>query len=395
MSRLTDAIIESTAASVKRLPDGNRLALYRTAAGGWNWRLKYRTAGGKDTMASLGNWPAVSINKARAAAEDKRAAAAQASVEVPRLAKAKVSALTFGSVGEEFLAFNPNLSPATRSKYRWLFDKLHKLHARPITRIEAGELVPLFEEIQTGGPGVRGIEDGAHRAARLASAIFDHAQRHGIYHNPAARRKGWLKPVVTAHHPAVVDPKEFGVLAGLVDTWSTGTVANAVRLLMRTVVRPGELRGAQWSEFYDRDNPALARWEIPAARMKMKRAHVVPLSAGALAVLEAQAEIAAPTPSGLVFPNTRVPGTLLDHSAMNKYLAACGYDARQHVPHGFRSSFATMATEAGKQRDLIRLCLAHAATDKVHDAYANRLERIDARRELMNWWGEYIEALKA
>ena len=381
---LTDAIIQAATAGAM-LPDGNRLRLRVTAPGAGAWQLKLRQAG-KDTTKTLGAYPAVSINKARSLAEDTRAAAPAVPAD-PAPAKPATSAITFGAVGETYMTFDGK-SAATVVKRRYLFEKLSKLHALPLTGITPSQVRVELERIQedTG-------RDTAHRAAMVACKIFDHAQRHDIFYNPAARRHDWLKPTQTAHHVAVVEPKPFGVLAALVDMWGAGTVANATKFLMRTAVRPGELRAAQWSEFHDLDNPALARWEIPAERMKMKRAHVVPLSRQAVDVLKAQQANAAPRAGGFVFPNARVPGECISQGAIQKYLTACGYDETQHKPHGFRSSFTTLATEAGQEGAIIELCLAHADSNKVRAAY-NRAARMDARRALMQWYSDYIETLK-
>jgi integrase len=89
-----------------------------------------------------------------------------------------------------------------------------------------------------------------------------------------------------------------------------------------------------------------------------------------------------------------VPGECISQGAIQKYLTACGYDEHQHKPHGFRSSFTTLATEAGQEGAIIELCLAHADSNKVRAAY-NRAARMDARRALMQWYSDYIEELKA
>lgn len=394
---ITDADI-AAATPGTLLSDGARLRLRVTAHGQGTWQLKLRI-GGQDTTKTLGTYPhPLSIHKARAAAEDARAAAA----DTPRAAPIAPRAVpTFGRVGEQYVidAPTPNGKPpsvATVIKRRWALNKLSRLHAKPITSITREELLPLLEQIQSEGK-----LSAAAYTARLASSIFDWAQRHGIDYNPAARRKHWLKPYRATHHAAVVDPEGFGRLAMFIDTWVTGrgpTVTNAARLLMRTVVRIGELRTAQWGEFHDLDNPLSARWEIPAERMKMKRAHVVPLAPGAVAVLEEQrcALLAAGQPvrpGAFVFPNFRVPGECMDKSAIGSLLASLGYDATQHKPHGFRSSFATLAREAGQEDGLIEMCLAHADPNAVRAAY-NRADRLEARRGLMVWWDEYIETLK-
>ncbi|MEN1641840.1 tyrosine-type recombinase/integrase, partial [Pseudomonas aeruginosa] len=65
------------------------------------------------------------------------------------------------------------------------------------------------------------------------------------------------------------------------------TTKIAIRLFLLTGVRPGELRQAPWSEF-DLD---AATWTIPAARMKARRPHIVPLPTQAVELLRNLQEI--------------------------------------------------------------------------------------------------------
>src|SRR6185437_14550341 len=285
------------------------------APGAGSWQLKYRPAGSKEgTTKTIGTYPPMSINKARAVAEDTRAAIPTAA---PALKPARpASALTFGEVGREFIVYARGRdggppSRGTIKRRTWLFDKLGKLHSRPLTGITRTDILPLLESVQAEGRLCAGKD-----MLCLARGIFDHAQRHGIDYNPCARTKGWLIPYRAEHHAAITDPKGFGRLAALVDSWGDGSVASATQLLMRTVVRPGELRAARWTEFHDLDKPELARFEIPAERMKMKRPHVVPLSAGALAVLKLQARVSPPSEGGYIFPNARVPGECMSTDSM-------------------------------------------------------------------------------
>jgi integrase len=397
---LTDAAIAAAPAG-SMLADGNRLRLRLTTRGAGSWQLKLRTGAGKDTTKTLGAYPAMSINKARSAAEDARAAAATVSADAPAApTAAPTAAITFGTVGKQYIDFargrdNRPPSAGTLRRRWWLFDKLSKFHNRPLVEIMPTELRQALEAIQGEGTG-----DVAHRTLILAVNIFDHAQRHEIYFNPAARHKGWLIAHQGEHHPAITDPKAFGTLAELIDTFSTTSVGRATQLIMRTAVRPGELRAAQWSEFHDLDKPDLAEWRIPSERMKMKRAHSVPLSRQAVAVLKLQQTNSPVRPGAFVFPSGRIPGECIHHSSMKNYLDALGFGG-QHVAHGFRASFRTLMLEVGRERigvdglaDLLERCLAHKESDATREAY-DRAELRQARRKVMQFWADYIDELKA
>nr|WP_291980655.1 tyrosine-type recombinase/integrase [Luteitalea sp.] len=85
--------------------------------------------------------------------------------------------------------------------------------------------------------------------------------------------------------PAVADGSsaaQVGTLLNAIDAFDgTFVVRSALQLAPLVFVRPGELRRAEWSEI----NLAAAEWRMPAERMKMREAHIVPLSTQAVAIL--------------------------------------------------------------------------------------------------------------
>jgi integrase len=159
----------------------------------------------------------------------------------------------------------------------------------------------------------------------------------------------------------------------------------ALRLALLTAARTLELRGAEWSEL---DTEA-AMWRVPAARMKTKAEHLIPLSPQALSVL---AELRPLTGAGrYLFPHESNPGRLMSENTMLFALYRMGYHSKATV-HGFRALFSTVANEAGGfPPDVIERHLAHVERNKVRAAY-HRAEYLPQRRELMRWWGERVEA---
>ena len=156
--------------------------------------------------------------------------------------------------------------------------------------------------------------------------------------------------------------------------------ALAFEFLVLTAARSGEVRGATWEEI-DLD---AATWTVPAARMKGGREWRVPLSARALAVLEAARELQ--DGSGLVFPSVR--GRAISDATMSKLLRELGIDA---VPHGFRSSFRQWAAErTNLPREVAEEALAHVNTNKVEAAY-QRGDMFERRRDLMAAWASYLD----
>ena len=164
----------------------------------------------------------------------------------------------------------------------------------------------------------------------------------------------------------------------------------ALEFLVLTATRSGETREAIWREI-DFGKPATATesatgavWAIPAARMKAKRDHRVPLCTRAVAILQ-QAQ-ALGDGAKLVFPGTK-PGRPLSDMTLSKLVKELGFDTDIH---GFRTSFRTWAQErTNALREVAEAALAHTIRDKSEAAYA-RSDLFDKRRTLMEGWAGYL-----
>ena len=163
----------------------------------------------------------------------------------------------------------------------------------------------------------------------------------------------------------------------------------ALQLAPLVFVRPGELRQAEWAEI-DLD---AAEWNIPADRMKMKQAHLVPLSDRAVAILR---ELQALTGnSRYVFPSGRSFHRPMSNNAINAALRRMGFDKDEMTGHGFRAMARTILDEVLQVRpDFIEHQLAHAVKDPNGRAY-NRTAHLAERRKMMELWSNYLEGLKS
>ncbi len=125
----------------------------------------------------------------------------------------------------------------------------------------------------------RGALDIAKRMHNACGRIFRYAVGHGLCARDPSRDleiKDILPPADVKHHSSVKDPQGIGELLRAIDGFTGAYVTRcALRLAPLVFVRPGELRHAEWTEF-DFDK---AEWRIPAAKMKMREQHIVPLSA--------------------------------------------------------------------------------------------------------------------
>lgn len=161
----------------------------------------------------------------------------------------------------------------------------------------------------------------------------------------------------------------------------------ALRLAPLLFVRPGELRHAEWAEF-DMD---AAEWRIPAHKMKMPEAHVVPLPTQAMAILR---ELHPLTGRGrYLFPGLRTIGEPMSENTVNAALRRLGYDKDTMTGHGFRAMASTRLNELGWAPDVIERQLAHAERNKVRAAY-NRAQYMGERRKMMQAWADYLDGLR-
>jgi len=172
-------------------------------------------------------------------------------------------------------------------------------------------------------------------------------------------------------------------------------VGHALRFISLTVVRPGEIASAEWSDF----DLAKARWIVPAEKMKMDKEHIVPLSRQALAIL---AEVRRRTGNGhFVFSCSR--DNPISDNTLCKRLRDLGYDtSTEHCAHGFRTTFSTLCNgECDREEnkmwdgDVIELQLAHLDESSVKAIY-NRtgpLSLIGPRTKLMQHWADRIDTM--
>jgi len=148
-----------------------------------------------------------------------------------------------------------------------------------------------------------------------------------------------------------------------------GAAAIALRLVILTAARSGELLGARWSEF----DLEARTWTVPADRMKAKKPHCVPLSGAALDTLTA-------------IPRTGERLFNLSNMAMAMLLRRMGRDV---TVHGFRSSFRDWCGDQTTfPREVAEAALAHAVGDKAEQAY-RRGTALEKRRQLMEQWAAF------
>ena len=159
--------------------------------------------------------------------------------------------------------------------------------------------------------------------------------------------------------------------------------ARALEFLILTAARTSEVIGARWNEIDLLDKT----WTVPAARMKARREHRVPLSPRALAILEEMQQVrGGNNPDRFVFPGPRL-GMPLSNMAFLMLLRRLELD--NLTVHGFRATFKTWASERTSfQNEIVEAALAHVIGNKVEEAY-RRGDMFERRRRLMRAWADY------
>ena len=371
-------------ATLYRVTDDKGLCIEVPPTGSRLWRFRYLHSG-KARMLGLGAWPAVTLADARQRRDEARKLVAQGiDPSAERKAAKDAEALTFEVIAREWLG-RREVSKATAAKDAWLVDALiAALGHRPIAAITSPEVLTLLRRYEDAGK-----LETAQRLKFTLSAVCRFAIATGRAEtDPTIALRGAIKSPKVKHHAAITDPRKLGELLRALHGYGGGyVVACALKLTPLLFVRPGELRHAEWQEI-DLD---AATWAIPAGKMKMRQAHIVPLSSQAVAILR---DLHALTGRGrYVFPSPRSAQRPMSENAITAALRSLGYGGDTMTAHGFRSTASTLLHEQGYASDVIERQLAHKEGNAVKDAY-NRAQHLPERIKMMQAWSDYLDALR-
>ncbi|MBO9518482.1 MAG: tyrosine-type recombinase/integrase [Porphyrobacter sp.] len=379
----------------RKLTDEKGLYLLVAASGSKRWQLKYRFQGNEKKI-SLGVYPEVSLKAARTKRDEARALLADgrdpSRVKQENKLKSRLAnANTFGAIAREFIAKRVNdgddsICETTQLKTEWLLSLVEPaLGKLPVSEITAPMLLSVLMDIQ--GTGRR---ETARRLRSFVGRVLNYAIATGrrTDANPAPALRGALSTPTVRNHPAIVNRQALGSLLKAMEGYGGfASTAGALRISAHLFQRPGEIRTMKWADL-DLES---ARWIIPASDTKMRREHVVPLSRQAIEIIRSMADIAGN--SEFVFPSHN-PKKPLSENAVNGALRRLGY-AGVMTAHGFRSTACSLLNECGKWNpDAIERALAHQDGNAVRAVY-NRTAYLPERVEMMQWWSDELESLKA
>lgn len=389
---LSDTAIKNTKPQAKpiKVRDGGGLYLLINPNGSRWWRLDYRFDGKRKTL-SMGIYPDVPLKTARSRRDDARVLLADgvdpgAQRKAEKQAKSEAGSNTFEALAREWMATRGKEwteSYASKTKSALERNAFPAIGSKPITEITAPNLLAMLRAIES-----RGIVDMAHRIQQHCGAIFRYAIATGrAIADPIPSLRGALSTVKQEHYAAITDPAEYAELLRDIDNYrGEATTKAAMQLLALTFQRTKEVRFAEWSQF----DLAAALWRIPAEIMKMREAHIVPLSKQAIEILN---RLQAITGGGrLVFPSSISRERPISENTVVYGLARMGYKGRM-TGHGFRSVASTLLNEQGYRPDIIERQLAHSEKNAVRAAY-NRAEYLPERKNMMQEWADYLDKIK-
>ncbi len=388
---LSDAKVRAAKPRATRykLYDETGLFLIVTPEGGRWWRVRYRWEGREQTL-SLGTYPAVSLKQARHGRDAIRRQLQEGGnpAETRRAQGVRDAQATFEAQARQWHeARSPRWSAVHQARVLRDLERdvFPWIGGRPLAALAAPQIKPVLARIRD-----RGAIESAHRVLQIIGQVFRYAVASGtVERNPAQDLKGWLPSPTRTHFATLTDPAAIGGLLRALDGYSGSfPVRCALRLAPRLMVRPGELRHAEWGEF---DLPG-AVWRIPAHKMKGRREHLVPLARQCVAILEALRPL---TGRGrYLFPSVRGRDRPMSANTLTAALRALGYGPEAMTAHGFRALASTRLNELGWPPDAIERQLAHAERNAVRAAY-NRASYLPERVEMMQAWSDDLDALAA
>ena len=383
MGNLTALKVKAAKAS-GTYQDGRGLMLVVRPSGAQSWQLRIQV-NGKRRDFGLGSASDVSLADARQKAEELRRQYRLGidPVAMKRAAKAETEGVpAFEAAARQVHGEHKAGWRNAKHAAQWLSTleeyAFPYIGQKPVSEIDGPEIRDLLAEIWLSKP------ETARRVRQRIGTVLDWAHAKGYRAAEAPMRsvsRGLPRQSKRDNHFAALPYEELPALMPELEA-SVSLGRLALRFVILTACRSGEVRGARWSEIDLKQKT----WTIPAARMKAGKEHVVPLSAAALEILGAAEPFRGRSRDAFIFPGKR--GKPLSDMTLTKVLRDMGLASI--TVHGFRSSFRDWAAEqTATPGDVVEAALAHTIRNKVEAAY-RRTNYLEKRRVLMDAWCRFV-----
>ncbi len=362
------------------------LHLFVRESGTRSWVLRIQHEGERRDF-GLGAAHDVSLAEARLLAADLRKAV-RAGVDLSaRKGRGRKSVPTFEKVTRDcYEAMKGGWKDQRHASWISSFERhvFPHIGSRAVTAVDSAAVLTVLEPIWLK------IPDTAKRVLQRIGTVLDFAHIKGLVPEEISLRsvtRGLPRQNHRVTHRAAMPHEDASAFMKALTALPSTSGRDALRFTILTAVRSNETRKATWSEF-DLDK---AVWSIPAARMKMKEAHVVPLAPAAVKLLRSiyrrHLELhGMVSPDGLLFSVSR--GKPISDMTMLKVLR--DLNITDATVHGFRSTFTDWVAECTNvPKEVADKALAHRIPNAVEAAY-RRTDFFDRRRVLMNEWADYL-----
>jgi integrase len=376
--------------------DGAGLYLRVGRGGAKSWAFRFMLNGRPREM-GFGSFTKVSLADARKRASDARVLLGEGRDPIEhrqqedreRVAAEKLAAarsMTFDQCAEAYVAAHEVSWKNEKHRQQWR--NTLTTYVSPVFGLVPAHDVDIDLVMKVIEPLWSKKTETARRIRGRIEVILDWAKVRGYRtgENPA-RWRGNIDQLLPArskvqavkHHTALPYTEISAFMKDL--RTIEGSSAAALEFLILTVARTGEVIGSRWPEI----DLKKQIWIVPAARMKSRREHRVPLTSAAIAVLKRMESLK----GKYVFPG-RALDTPLSNMAL---LMTLGRTNRGDITaHGFRSTFRDWAAECTNfPAEVVEMALAHVIEDKTEAAY-RRSDLFDKRRQLMNDWAIFCAA---
>jgi len=378
-----------------KLSDGGGLCLIVPLKGSKYFRFDY-TFNKKRKSISFGTYPETSLKEAR----ERRAESKELikdGIDPSQKRKIEKNIETFETVSNRWLEHTKTDWEEVTYKKAVQTINNHTIpikdkEMKKITRID---ILEIFDEMQS-----KGIHVLLKRLLGYLDRIWKYAMMYDIVeHNIIGDiDRNNLQQGKTKNYPAVTNKKDIKLLIYDIQEYQYYKNADistvyAFKLAPYIFLRPYNLRFLEWTEI-DFEKEII---EIPKEKMKTKKAFVIPMSKQIIQILQ-DIKPYSYHRGKYVFPSVTSAQKPISENTLNMVLKRMGYKGKM-VPHGFRSIFSTIAHEKikehGHHSDVIELCLAHVQGNKIKAAYNrdSKMKYFDERKELLQWWADWLDEL--
>ncbi|MHA7809682.1 MAG: tyrosine-type recombinase/integrase [Marinobacter adhaerens] len=384
---LADTVLDKLEPEAKDYREFDSTGLYFRVKsnGSKSWNLRYKRPNGKWAWKGLGSYPKVSGKEARDLAYE-LLREVNKGIDLRQTAQEEKAKPKFKDLAEDWYQRkqDDDLAEKTLKLIRDTLDKdlLPALGERYVDEITRADLTQVHGKIED-----RKAFEIAKKTRGWLNQVFKLAVAKGYRDfNPASELgETARKAPPVKHHPFLLEPELPDFLKALDRSNSTFNTRAGLWMLLLTASRPGMVRCAEWREI-DLD---AATWTISGSKMKTGLDIIITLPKQLIRWLKLLEET---TGNGrLLFPGMKDPDQPISHTAFNMALNLIGYKGKL-VGHGARHTASTLLREHGWRKDFVEKQLAHVEGG-VSGVY-NKAEYLSQRREMMQWYADFLDALK-